>query len=101
MTPRLVQLNVSSGGIPKLPVDSARVTRFGVEGDSQRNLKYHGGPNRAVCIYSTELYQDLRDEGIHVDNGAFGENFTTEGLDIACLDKGAQIEVEVVAAAGS
>jgi MOSC domain-containing protein YiiM len=93
VTPRLAQLNVSCGGIPKRPVDSARVTRFGVEGDSQRNLKYHGGPNRAVCIYSTELYQDLRDEGIHVDKGDLGENFTTRGLELNELEKGDRLRV--------
>ena len=88
MTATLAQLNVSQGGIPKRPVDSARVTRFGVDGDSQRNLKYHGGPNRAVCIYSEKLYADLRDEGIDVTNGAFGENFTTRGVDLNALEKG-------------
>ena len=93
MTGTLTQLNVSSGGIPKLPVDSARVTRFGVEGDAQKNLKYHGGPNRAVCLYSTELYAQLRDEGIDVANGAFGENFTTSGLDLNALEKGARLRV--------
>ena len=93
MTARLAHLNVSRGGIPKRPVDCARVTRFGVEGDAQRNLKYHGGPNRAVCIYSTELYDDLRGEGIDLEHGAFGENFTTTGLDLAALDKGDRLRV--------
>jgi MOSC domain-containing protein YiiM len=91
--PTLAQLNVSQGGIPKLPVDSARVTRFGVEGDFQKNLKYHGGPNRAVCLYSTELYAELRSEGVDVDNGFFGENFTTTGLDLTALDKGDRLRV--------
>jgi MOSC domain-containing protein YiiM len=52
MTGVLVQLNVSRGGMPKLPVMFARVTKGGVEGDRQRNLKYHGGPDRAVCVFS-------------------------------------------------
>ena len=93
MTAMLAQLNVSRGGIPKRPVDGARVTRFGVEGDEQRNLKYHGGPNRAVCIYSEELYVELRDEGIDVTNGAFGENFTTRGVDLNALEKGDRLRV--------
>ena len=38
--------------MPKLPVrGAARVTRDGVEGDWQKNRKYHGGPNRAVCLF--------------------------------------------------
>jgi MOSC domain-containing protein YiiM len=74
-------------------VESARVTRFGVEGDAQRNLKYHGGPDRAVCIYSEELYADLREEGIDVTSGALGENFTTRGIDLNLLDKGDRLRV--------
>jgi hypothetical protein len=33
---RLLHLNVSSGGVPKLPIDGARITALGVEGDRQR-----------------------------------------------------------------
>jgi len=93
MTATLAQLNVSKGGVPKRPVESARVTRFGVEGDVQRNLKYHGGPDRAVCIYSEELYAELRSEGIEVVNGAFGENFTTSGIDLNSLESGDRLRV--------
>ena len=89
----LIQLNVSNGGIPKRPVDSARVTRDGVDGDAQRNLKYHGGPDRAVCIYSTELYAELRGEGLDLANGAFGENFTTAGVDLNALRAGDRLRV--------
>jgi MOSC domain-containing protein YiiM len=93
MTATLVQLNVSQGGVPKRPVDAARVTRDGVEGDAQRNLKYHGGPDRAVCVYSTELYAELRGEGLDLANGAFGENFTTEGIDLNALATGDRLRV--------
>jgi len=91
MAATLAQLNVSRGGVPKRPVDAARVTRFGVEGDEQRNPKFHGGPNRAVCIYSEELYAELRTEGIDVTNGSFGENFTTRGVDLNALEKGVRL----------
>ena len=93
MNARLAQLNVSTGGIPKRPVGAARVTRAGVEGDAQKNLKYHGGPDRAVCIYSTELYAELRSEGLDLDSGAFGENFTTKGVDLNALRKGDRLRV--------
>src|SRR5205823_370939 len=84
----LVQVNVSNGGMPKLAVPAARVTRFGVEGDRQRNHKHHGGPNRAVCLFSEELYDRLRDKGVDLTNGSAGENFTTRGLDLNALNKG-------------
>jgi MOSC domain-containing protein YiiM len=89
----LTQVNVSDGGMPKLPVPSARVTQHGVEGDWQRNRKYHGGPNRAVCIFSEELYAWLRDKGIDLKNGSVGENFTTRGLDLNKLAKGDRLRV--------
>ena len=89
----LAQLNVSNGGMPKLPVMFARVTAGGLEGDRQRNLKYHGGPDRAVCIYSEELYEWLREQGVNVTAGCVGENFTTRGLDLSRLNKGDRLRV--------
>jgi MOSC domain-containing protein YiiM len=89
----LVQLNVSGGGMPKRPIARARVTRDGVEGDWQKNRKYHGGPNRAVCLYSEELYAWLHEQGVKVGNGDVGENFTTRGLDLLRLAKGDRLRV--------
>ena len=37
MTGRIVQINVSPGGVPKRPVPRARATRSGIEGDAQRD----------------------------------------------------------------
>jgi MOSC domain-containing protein YiiM len=93
VNPTLVQINVSPGGMPKLPVLFARVTAAGVEGDWQKNRKVHGGPNRAVCIYSEELYAWLREEGVNVSNGDIGENFTTRDLDLQRLDRGDQLQI--------
>jgi MOSC domain-containing protein YiiM len=89
----LVQLNTSGGGMPKLPVKEAMVSVDGVKGDWQKNRKYHGGPIRAICIYSEELYQVLRDEGVKVSNGNIGENFTTRGINLQHLKKGDRLKV--------
>ena len=89
----LTQVNVSEGGMPKLPVPAAKVARDGVEGDWQKNRKYHGGPNRAVCIFSEELYEWLRDKGIDLKNGSVGENFTTRGLELNQLNKGDRLRI--------
>jgi MOSC domain-containing protein YiiM len=89
----LVQLNVSRGGMPKLPIESARVTVDGVEGDWQKTRKYHGGPDRAICLYSEELYEFLRDKGVDLVNGSVGENFTTRGLDLQALGVGDRVRV--------
>jgi MOSC domain-containing protein YiiM len=72
---------VSGGGVPKLPVAAATVTVDGVTGDRQRNLKYHGGVDRALCLYSAELIEALRREGHPIAVGTTGENVTVAGLD--------------------
>ena len=79
--PHVHQINVSDGGVPKLPVLEATVSNKGVAGDRQRNLKFHGGPDRAVCVYSLELIEQLQEEGHPIDPGSTGENLTLSGLD--------------------
>lgn len=51
-------------------------------GDGQADLKNHGGPDKAVNAYPMEHYALWRKETgrAELTNGAFGENFTTEGL---------------------
>lgn len=89
----LVQINISQGGMPKLPVAEAQVTFNGIVGDRQRTPKIHGGPDRAVCIYSEELYQWLNEQGVPVAAGQIGENFTTRGLDLSFLKRGDRLRV--------
>ena len=52
-------------------------------GDAQADLKNHGGPERAVNVYSSDHFPDWRARLDRPDltNGAFGENFTVAGLD--------------------
>ena len=85
MSGRVVQISVSPGGVPKQPVPSARVTPDGLEGDRHRDLQHHGGPERAVCVFSMELIEALRTEGHPVVPGALGENVTVEGVDWTAL----------------
>jgi MOSC domain-containing protein YiiM len=89
----LTQVNLSPGGMPKLPVLQAQVTFDGIVGDRHRIPKIHGGPNRAICLYSEELYQWLGEQGVAVTNGQVGENFTTRGLDLATLKTGDRLRV--------
>ncbi|MDX9863325.1 MAG: MOSC domain-containing protein [Anaerolineaceae bacterium] len=80
-TSRVFQINISDGGVPKLPLLSVDVTVSGLAGDRQRNLKYHGGPDRAVCLYSLERLLALQADGHPVYPGATGENLTLSGVD--------------------
>lgn len=79
--PHVHQINISDGGVPKFPVLEAKVSEQGLDGDRQRNFKFHGGPDRAVCLYSRELIERLQDEGHPIDSGSTGENLTLSGLD--------------------
>lgn len=72
-----------SSGIHKRPVnDPVRLGRVNLEGDGQADLKNHGGPDKAVCVYPAAHYDHWRrDLGIaDFTYGAFGENFTVDGL---------------------
>lgn len=94
MPATLIQINTSPGGMPKRPIDAAKVTRDGVAGDWQKNRKYHGGPDRAVCLFSEELYGWLREQGVKgLFNGSIGENFTTRGIDLMSLRPGDRLRV--------
>lgn len=87
------QVSVSDGGVPKKPVSEARVTVQGVEGDRQRNLKVHGGPDRAVCLYSLEMLERLQDEGHPIEPGSSGENLTLAGVGWELMQPGVRLIV--------
>lgn len=78
---RIFQISVSQGGVPKLALAAAEVTPDGLVGDKQADRKHHGGPQRAVCLYSLERILALQEEGHPVFPGAAGENVTVVGLD--------------------
>ncbi len=92
---RLDSINVSQGGVPKHPTSEAEVRTEGVEGDRQRDLRFHGGPDRAVSVFSAERIAALQAEGHPIAPGTIGENLTVSGIDWtratpgACLDIGA------------
>ncbi len=100
MPPRVISVNV---GLPrtvnwagrsvtsciwKEPV-SGRVLVEGINlrGDDQADRRVHGGPDKAVYAYAMEDYAwwaDVLDRDLGA--GTFGENLTTEGIDLsACV----------------
>ena len=88
---RVTSLNRSDGGVPKLPVSSAECTTTGLTGDRQRNLKHHGGPDRAVCLFTQEIIDDLAAQGHPIRPGSTGENITIAGLDWPTLIPGTRL----------
>jgi len=90
---RITSLNRSDGGVPKLPVTSVEITAAGLAGDRQRNLKHHGGPDRAVCLLAQEVIDALVAEGHPIRPGSTGENITIVGLDWAALEPGNRLRL--------
>lgn len=67
----------------KAPVPGpVHVGKLNLDGDEQSDLTVHGGIDKAVYLYPSEHYAFWRDELPNADLnwGAFGENFTTEGV---------------------
>ena len=79
-------------GIDKRPVDGpVMVTRprakgmgmVGLAGDRVYDVLNHGGPDQAVYAYAREDLDFWAAElGRPLPNGVFGENLTTEGIDV-------------------
>ncbi|MHB9859668.1 MOSC domain-containing protein [Streptomyces sp. YIM S03343] len=56
----------------------------GLAGDAVCDLRYHGGDDQAVYAVAREDLDDWeRELGRTLPNGSFGENLTTEGLDVS------------------
>ena len=81
MAGRILQLSVSQGGVPKLPIPGGEVGPVGIIGDIQQNKKYHGGPRQALLWITSEGLDELVAAGFPVYPGALGENVTTTGVD--------------------
>ncbi|MEV7460512.1 MOSC domain-containing protein [Streptomyces rubiginosohelvolus] len=81
-------------GIDKRPVEGLvevsdpgpkGVGGSGLYGDAVGDLRHHGGSDQAVYAFAREDLDDWERElgGRKLANGVFGENFTTQGLDVS------------------
>jgi MOSC domain-containing protein YiiM len=95
--PRIVSVNVGtprqisvrrgrpmmSAIVKELVEGPVRVEGVNLAGDDQADRRVHGGPDKAVYAYAREdedwWAQQL---GRQIPDGMFGENLTTEGLDV-------------------
>jgi MOSC domain-containing protein YiiM len=89
----VASVNVSRGGVPKNGVSGAQVSPFGIVGDAQNDTNHHGGPERAVCVYSLERIYALQKEGHPIDVGTAGENITVEGVEWDNVVPGVRLRV--------
>ncbi len=70
--------------IDKRPLDgSVRVRRLGLDGDEVSDTRHHGGPDQAVYAFAREDLDAWEVRlGREIRDGQFGENLTTEGIDV-------------------
>lgn len=83
-------------GIFKSPVSGPTMLRTtNLDGDRQADLTVHGGPNKAVYAYPSEHYPAWGAELPDLARtwGAFGENFTTEGMMETVVSVGDQYSI--------
>jgi MOSC domain-containing protein YiiM len=92
-TARIVQISISSGGVPKHPVASTRVTTLGLEGDARHDHNHHGGPDRALCLFLQERIDALLAEGHPIAPGSIGENLTIAGIDWTLVTPGSYLRL--------
>ena len=93
MVGRLEAINLSRGGVPKQPVFEALITEQGLGGDHQNDSSHHGGPDRAVVLYSLDVIRALQGEGHPIIAGAVGENLTVSGLDWHAVVPGTRLTI--------
>jgi MOSC domain-containing protein YiiM len=94
-------LFVSDGGVPKRPIDTARIGYRGVAGDRQAERKHHGRVWQALCLFSSDVIDALAAEGHPIAPGRAGENVSIRGLDWSDVRPGVQVRIGEVLAEAS
>jgi MOSC domain-containing protein YiiM len=90
----LKQINRSNGGLPKRAIAApVMLGSLGIEGDRHRNMKVHGGPDKAVLMIAAEFIDALGAMGYPVVYGSLGENLTVSLLDPHLWREGQQYRV--------
>jgi MOSC domain-containing protein YiiM len=89
----LQQISISRGGVPKLPIAEAVITRLGIEGDDHAHPQIHGGPKKALLWITSEGLAELIAAGFPVYAGALGENLTTKGIERRTLRTGQRWQI--------
>jgi len=65
------------------------IENYGLTDDAHADSTTH----RQVSLMATESIKKMRDLGLDVGPGAFGENLTTEGIDLVSLPVGSRVSV--------
>jgi MOSC domain-containing protein YiiM len=72
---------ITNSAIGKKEVNEAYLTVNGFDGDTVAATEFHGGPDRAVCLYPLEHYSVWEAEfGVKIKTPGFGENLSMVGM---------------------
>lgn len=89
---RITSINASAHkGTRKTPVADGHdivIEQFGLASDA-----HAGHWHRQVSFLAAESIQTARDRGLNVHEGDFGENFTTQGINLLSLPLGTQLKL--------
>ncbi len=89
---RITSINTSAHkGTRKTPVADGHdivIEQFGLASDA-----HAGHWHRQVSFLAAESIQTARDRGLNVHEGDFGENFTTQGINLLSLPLGTQLKI--------
>lgn len=89
---RITSINTSAHkGTRKTPVAGGHdivIEQFGLASDA-----HAGHWHRQVSFLAAESIQTARDRGLNVHEGDFGENFTTQGINLLSLPLGTQLKL--------
>ena len=89
---RVVSINTSARkGTRKAPVEDGRdrvIEQFGLESDA-----HAGHWHRQVSFLAAESIRAAQARGLDVKEGDFGENFTTEGINLLSLPLGTRLRI--------
>lgn len=85
----MLSINISSEkGQKKRPVERARITMEGIEGDAHAG-KWH----RQLSLLAEESIEKMRKKGLQIGYGDFAENITTKGINLAELKVGQRLKI--------
>jgi cyclic pyranopterin phosphate synthase len=85
---KIISLNISRHkGVNKEPVEQVELREnHGILGDA-----HAGDWHRQVSLLAEESIDFMRNKGLELEPGAFAENITTVGLDLAALPIGTRL----------
>lgn len=90
MKAKVKAVNISATkGVVKTPIDEGYFkVDHGLEGDA-----HAGNWHRQISLLAVESADKVRAAGINVEDGSFGENLTTEGIELYTLPVGTKLKI--------